>query len=68
MDFLNDWPEDQRDLIHQTALRTCYDADDGQKPLSAAHHAFLDFAKRVAVLEDPMSAMQWIAACKKLRA
>lgn len=66
IDFLSDWPEDQRDLIHQTALQACYDAED--VPLSAAHHAFIDFARQVAILEDPISAMQWIAACKKRRA
>ncbi|RUW17697.1 MAG: DUF982 domain-containing protein [Mesorhizobium sp.] len=64
IDFLSDWPEDQRDLIHQTALQACYDAEDGHKQLSAAHHAFIDFARQVAILEDPISAMQWIAACK----
>ncbi|MEI9431691.1 DUF982 domain-containing protein [Mesorhizobium sp. Cs1299R1N3] len=32
IDFLNDWPEEQRDLMHQTALRACYDADDGHNP------------------------------------
>ncbi|RWB37912.1 DUF982 domain-containing protein [Mesorhizobium sp.] len=68
IDFLSDWPQDQRDLIHQTALQACYDAEDGHKPLSAAHHAFIDFARQVAILEDPISAMQWIAACKKRRA
>ncbi|MFD2051908.1 DUF982 domain-containing protein [Mesorhizobium calcicola] len=68
IDFLNDWPEDQSDRLHQTALRACYDACDGQKPVSAARHAFLDFAKRAAILEDPISAMQWIAACKIVRA
>ncbi|RUX52639.1 DUF982 domain-containing protein [Mesorhizobium sp. M4A.F.Ca.ET.050.02.1.1] len=68
IDFLNDWPEDQKDLTHQTALRACYDAEDGHKPVTAAHHAFIDFARQVAILEDPISAMQWIAACKKRRA
>ncbi|TIR17074.1 MAG: DUF982 domain-containing protein [Mesorhizobium sp.] len=68
IDFLNDWPEDQQDLVHLAALRACLDACDGQKPLSAARHAFLDFAKHCEILEDPMSAMKWIAACKKARA
>ncbi|WP_192250088.1 DUF982 domain-containing protein [Mesorhizobium caraganae] len=62
--FLNEWPEDRRDLIHEAALRACYDAYDGRKPVSAARNAFFGFAKRVAVLEDATSAMQWLAACK----
>lgn len=64
VDFLSEWPEDRRDLIHEAALRACYDAYDGRKPVSAARNAFFGFAKRVAVLEDATSAMQWLAACK----
>ncbi|RWD49618.1 MAG: DUF982 domain-containing protein [Mesorhizobium sp.] len=64
IDFLDEWPEDRRDLIHATALRVCYDAYDGRKPISAARDAFCDFAHRFGILEDPTSAMQWIAACK----
>lgn len=68
VDFLNDWPEDQNDLVHQTALRACHDVYHGHKSVSAAHRAFLDFAESNGILEDPMSAMKWMAACKKLRA
>ncbi|RWE21474.1 MAG: DUF982 domain-containing protein [Mesorhizobium sp.] len=68
IDFLNDWPEEQKDFAHQIALRACYDAYEGQKPISAAEQAFLDFAKSAAILEDPISAMQWMAACTRLRA
>ncbi|RWG17191.1 MAG: DUF982 domain-containing protein [Mesorhizobium sp.] len=68
IDFLNDWPEQQKHHTHEAALKTCYDAYDGHKPVSAAHQAFLDFAKSAAILEDPVSAMQWMAACKKRRA
>ncbi|PDQ22590.1 hypothetical protein CN311_03175 [Mesorhizobium sanjuanii] len=64
IDFLNEWPEDRRDLIHEAALRACYDAYDGRKPVSTARNAFFGFAKRVAILEDATSAMQWIAACR----
>ncbi|UVK35545.1 DUF982 domain-containing protein (plasmid) [Mesorhizobium sp. AR10] len=64
VDFLNEWPEDRRDLVHEAALRACYDAYDGRKPVSAARNAFFGFAKRVAILEDASSAMQWLAACK----
>ncbi|RWJ39763.1 MAG: DUF982 domain-containing protein [Mesorhizobium sp.] len=64
IDFLDEWPEDRRDRIHDTALRVCYDAYHGRKCLNAAREAFCDFAQRVAILEDQTSAMQWIAACK----
>ncbi|BAV52939.1 hypothetical protein MLTONO_p0469 (plasmid) [Mesorhizobium loti] len=68
IDFLNDWPEEQKDQIHEAALKACCGAYNGHKPLSAAHQAFLDFARSATILEDPVSAMQWMAACKKLRA
>ncbi|MDX8535535.1 DUF982 domain-containing protein [Mesorhizobium sp. VK25A] len=58
IDFLDEWPEDRRDLIHETAFKACFDAYDGNKPLSAARAAFCGFAKRAAILEDPTSAMQ----------
>lgn len=64
IDFLNEWPEDGRDLTHETALKACHDAYTGHQPVSAACNAFVGFAKRVAILEDSTSAMQWIAACK----
>lgn len=64
IDFLNEWPEDRRDLTYETALRACCDAYAGHIPVDAASNAFVGFAKRVAISEDPTSAMQWIAACK----
>ncbi|BCG83351.1 DUF982 domain-containing protein [Mesorhizobium sp. 113-3-3] len=64
LDFLNEWPEDRRDGVYQTALRACYDAYEGRNPVCAARNAFFGFAKRAAILEDATSAMQWLAACK----
>lgn len=64
VDFLEEWPEDRRDLMHEAALKVCYDACEGRMPISAACDAFCGFAKRVGILEDQTSAMQWIAACK----
>lgn len=63
IDFLEEWPEDGRNPTHEAALRACQAALDGSKPISAAHTAFVAFAKGTAILEDPISAMQWIAAC-----
>lgn len=51
IDFLNEWPEDRRDLTYETALRACCDAYAGHIPVSAASNAFVGFAKRVAILE-----------------
>ena len=34
--FLHEWPEDDRDLIYETAWKACCDAHDGVKPIIAA--------------------------------
>ncbi|WP_245480954.1 DUF982 domain-containing protein [Mesorhizobium sp. M1E.F.Ca.ET.041.01.1.1] len=46
VDFLNEWPQGRRDLIHEAALKACYDAFDGRKPVSAARNSFFGFAQR----------------------
>lgn len=62
IDFLSDWPEDARDVVHQTAFRTCIEAHDGLKPLSAARNAIRGFARKKGILENPAEAMPWIAS------
>jgi hypothetical protein len=64
IDFLEEWPEDRRDLIHETALRACYQAHGGLKPMSVARDAFVGFAKRARILEVSEAVMPWIAASK----
>lgn len=61
VDFLNEWRQDRRDLIHEAALKACFDAYDGRKPVSAARNAFFGFARRAAMLEDATSGIQWLA-------
>lgn len=39
IDFLNEWPEDRRDLTYETALRACCDAYAGHIPVGAASNA-----------------------------
>lgn len=64
IEFLDDWPESQRNLVHQTAWKACCDAFDGHKPLYVARDAFEGFAKRANILEDPASVMPWISRAK----
>jgi hypothetical protein len=60
--FLEEWPEDRRSLIHATALRACYQAHDGLKPMGVAREAFVGFAKRAGILQDLVAIVPWIAA------
>lgn len=60
IDFLLEWPEEDQDLIHATALRTCYEASDGLKPLPVARDAIRGFARKKGILENPVAAMSWL--------
>lgn len=61
IDFLSEWPECERDIVHETALRACIEAHDGLKPLDAARNAIRGFARKKGILENPAEAMPWIA-------
>lgn len=62
VDFLSEWPERERDIIHETALRACIEAHDGLKPLSVARNAVRGFARKKGILENPAEVMPWISA------
>ncbi|MEI9414610.1 DUF982 domain-containing protein [Mesorhizobium sp. Cs1299R1N1] len=67
IEFLDEWPEVRRDLIHETALRVCYDAHDGHKPVSTARNAFVGFSERAGILVDSTPAMKSIASAHSSR-
>ena len=60
IEFLEDWPLRDRDLIHETVLRACIEAHDGYKPLNVARDAIRTFAVKKGILEDPASVMPWL--------
>lgn len=62
IDFLCDWPEPDRDMIYETALRACIEAYDGLRPLSVVRHAIQGFARKKGILEDPAEMMPWLDA------
>ncbi|WP_271899388.1 DUF982 domain-containing protein [Candidatus Phyllobacterium onerii] len=64
IEFLDSWPDAQRDIIYETAWRTCCEVFDGHKPLSVAHAAFDGFARKAKILEDSASVMPWIMNAK----
>lgn len=64
IDFLDEWPEIERNLIHPTAWKAFCEAFDGHKPLYVARDAFEGFAKRAKILEDPEPVMPWINSAK----
>ena len=60
IDFLEDWPERDRDLIHEAALKTCYMAHDGHKPLHVARDAIRAFGKKKGVLTKQPAVLPWM--------
>ncbi len=60
VDYLEEWPAEQQDLVYETVLGACYDALDGSRPVSAAQRAFERFARRAEILEESETAMPWI--------
>ena len=60
IDFLEDWPERERDLVHEAALKTCYMAHDGLKPLRAARDAIRAFAKKKGILTKAPAVQPWM--------
>ncbi|MCJ8518899.1 hypothetical protein ABID21_001797 [Pseudorhizobium tarimense] len=60
IDCLEDWPERERDLIHEAALKTCYMAHDGLKPLRAARDAIRAFAKKKGILAKGPAVKPWM--------
>src|SRR5690606_7579071 len=60
IDYLEEWPERQRDLIHEAALKTCYMAHDGLKPLRAARDAIRAFGKKKGILVKQPAVQPWM--------
>ncbi|MBN9047617.1 MAG: DUF982 domain-containing protein [Rhizobiales bacterium] len=53
IDFLEEWPEGDRDVIFDMTWKACCDAHNGFKPASAAQNAIEGFARKRGILEKP---------------
>jgi Protein of unknown function (DUF982) len=62
IDFLYEWPNDDRDIIYEVAWSACCDAHSGQKPLIVAQNAFEGFARKRNILEKPEAVMPWMTS------
>jgi hypothetical protein len=60
-DFLEEWPEDRRDLVYEMVLKACREAYVGAFPISAASETFERFAKRAGILSsaEEMPPLWW---------
>jgi hypothetical protein len=60
LDFLDEWPENLRGSIYETALRACYRAHDGLFAVGVARSAFEGFAKSARILEEVSAPLPWM--------
>ncbi|MBX4922265.1 DUF982 domain-containing protein [Rhizobium bangladeshense] len=60
IDFLEDWPERDKDLTHEATLKTCYMAHDGHKPLQVARDAIRAFGNKKGILMKQPAIQPWM--------
>jgi Protein of unknown function (DUF982). len=60
IDYLEEWPERERDLVHDVALKTCYMALDGHKPIQSARDAVRAFGKKKGMLVKQPAVQPWM--------
>lgn len=60
IDYLEDWPERERDILHEATLRTCMMAHDGLKPIKVARDAIRAFGKKRGILEKEPAVKPWM--------
>ncbi|QSY97777.1 DUF982 domain-containing protein (plasmid) [Rhizobium bangladeshense] len=60
IDFLEDWPERDKDLTHEASLKTCYMAHDGHKPLQVARDAIRAFGNKKGILMKQPAIQPWM--------
>ncbi|MFU0503631.1 DUF982 domain-containing protein [Pseudaminobacter sp. NGMCC 1.201702] len=60
IEYLEEWPEPKRDILHEAALRTCSMAYNGLKPVKVARDAIRAFAMKKGILEKEPAVKPWM--------
>ncbi len=60
IDFLEHWPENARDFVHEATIKTCYMAHDGHKPLEVARDAVRAFGNKKGILMKQPAVQPWM--------
>lgn len=60
IDFLEEWPEKDRDIVYDATLKTCYMAFDGHKPLRVARDAIRAYGKKKGILVREPAVQPWM--------
>ena len=64
LDFLDEWPADQRGMMFEATELALHSAHDGRLPVTAARNAFAHWARSAGVLEDVSIAPAWMTGPK----
>lgn len=60
IDFLEDWPERERDVVHDATFKNCYMAWDSHKPLNVGRDALRSFGKKNGILVKSSNVQPWM--------
>lgn len=60
IDFLEEWPQKDRDLLHDVVLKTCIMAHDSLKPLKVARDAIRAFGRKKGILVKAPAVQPWM--------
>lgn len=58
--FLEEWPDEKRDALHDIALKTCFLAHDGHKPAKVARDAMRAFGAKKGILVKEPAVQPWM--------
>ncbi|WP_322886941.1 DUF982 domain-containing protein (plasmid) [Sinorhizobium medicae] len=64
IDFLEEWPERDQDIVHDATLKTCYMAWDSHKPLNVARGALRSFGKKKGILVKSPGVQPWMVRAR----
>ncbi|WP_306424492.1 MULTISPECIES: DUF982 domain-containing protein [Shinella] len=59
IDFLEEWPRNDRDIAHNATIKTCHMAFDGLKPIKAGRDAIRSFGDKKGILMKAPGVQPW---------
>ncbi|WLS06465.1 DUF982 domain-containing protein [Shinella oryzae] len=60
IDFLEAWPRNDRDIVHDATLKTCHMAFDGLKPVKVGRDAIRAFGDKKGILVKSPGVQPWM--------
>jgi hypothetical protein len=67
LDFLDEWPKNQRGTLYETAVWACHSGHNGRLSIEAARQGFVGWARSIGILEEVSTAMPWMKTSRSGR-